>query len=114
MKNTVHHRSERPRAFSRLLGSLLLLGSLSLSACGYNEVVERDEDVKAALTRYEHRVRPPLIQMRRAGRRGADWLVPSTSTGLAARNALLRLATRPGFSRLLRPAIEAARENVLS
>ncbi|HWA78580.1 MAG TPA: LemA family protein [Polyangiaceae bacterium] len=47
MKNTVHHRSERPRAFSRLLGSLLLLGSLSLSACGYNEVVERDEDVKA-------------------------------------------------------------------
>jgi 2-polyprenyl-6-methoxyphenol hydroxylase-like FAD-dependent oxidoreductase len=89
--------------------------SLSLAAAYVlGEELVRDEDVKAALTRYEHRVRPPLIQMRRAGRRGADWLVPSSSTGLAARNALLRLASRPGFSRLLRPAIEAARENVLS
>jgi 2-polyprenyl-6-methoxyphenol hydroxylase-like FAD-dependent oxidoreductase len=88
--------------------------SLSLAAaCVLGEELSRDTDVKAALARYEHRVRPPLIQMRRAGRRGADWLVPSTGTGLAARNALLRLASRPGFSRLLRPAIEAARENVL-
>jgi 2-polyprenyl-6-methoxyphenol hydroxylase-like FAD-dependent oxidoreductase len=89
--------------------------SLSLAAAYVlGEELARDDDVKAALVRYEHRVRPPLIQMRRAGRRGADWLVPSTGTGLAARNALLRLASRPGFSRLLRPAIEAARENVLS
>jgi 2-polyprenyl-6-methoxyphenol hydroxylase-like FAD-dependent oxidoreductase len=89
--------------------------SLSLAAAYVlGEELARDDDVKAALMRYEHRVRPPLIQMRRAGRRGADWLVPSTGTGLAARNALLRLASRPGFSRLLRPAIEAARENVLS
>jgi 2-polyprenyl-6-methoxyphenol hydroxylase-like FAD-dependent oxidoreductase len=89
--------------------------SLSLAAAYVlAEELVRDSDVKAALIRYEHRVRPPLIQMRRAGRRGADWIVPSTGTGLAARNALLRLASRPGFSRLLRPAIEAARENVLS
>jgi 2-polyprenyl-6-methoxyphenol hydroxylase-like FAD-dependent oxidoreductase len=89
--------------------------SLSLAAAYVlGEELARDDDVKAALARYEHRVRPPLIQMRRAGRRGADWIVPSTGTGLAARNALLRLASRPGFSRLLRPAIEAARENVLS
>lgn len=89
--------------------------SLSLAAAYVlADELARDTDVKAALIRYEHRVRPPLIQMRRAGRRGADWLVPSTGTGLAARNALLRLASRPGFSRLLRPAIEAARENVLS
>ena len=71
------------------------------------------DDVKAALARYEHRVRPPLIQMRRAGRRAADWLVPSTGAGLMARNAILRMASRAGLSRLLRPAVEAARENVL-
>ena len=88
--------------------------SLSLAAAFVlGEELTRDEDVKSALTRYEHRVRPPLIQMRRTGRRSADWLVPSTATGLAARNALLRLASRPGLSRLLRPAVEAARENVL-
>ena len=88
--------------------------SLSLAAAFVlGEELTRDEDVKSALTRYEHRVRPPLIQMRRTGRRSADWLVPSTATGLAARNALLRLASRPGLSRLLRPAVEATRENVL-
>ena len=88
--------------------------SLSLAAAYVlGEELTRETDVKAALARYEHRVRPPLIHMRRAGRRGADWLVPSTGAGLMARNALLRLASRPGFSRLLRPVIDAARENVL-
>jgi LemA protein len=48
MKKTVHIRLDRSRAFPRFFGSLLLLGSLSLSACGYNEVVEKDEDVKAS------------------------------------------------------------------
>jgi 2-polyprenyl-6-methoxyphenol hydroxylase-like FAD-dependent oxidoreductase len=88
--------------------------SLSLAAAFVlGEELTRDEDVKAALARYEHRVRPPLIHMRRSGRRSADWLVPSTPAGLLARNALLRLASRPGLSRLLRPAVEAARENIL-
>jgi LemA protein len=48
MKKTVHIRPDRSRAFPRFFGSLLLLGSLSLPACGYNEVVEKDEDVKAS------------------------------------------------------------------
>jgi 2-polyprenyl-6-methoxyphenol hydroxylase-like FAD-dependent oxidoreductase len=88
--------------------------SLSLAAAYVlAEELCRDSDVKTALSRYEHRVRPPLIHMRRTGRRAADWLVPSTHTGLIARNALLRLAGRPGLSRLLRPAVEAAKENVL-
>jgi hypothetical protein len=30
-----------------------------------------------------------------------------------ARNALLRLASRPGLARLLRPVVDAAREDVL-
>jgi 2-polyprenyl-6-methoxyphenol hydroxylase-like FAD-dependent oxidoreductase len=77
------------------------------------EELTRDDDVKAALARYEHRVRPPLAQMRRAGRRSAEWLVPATATGIAARDAAIRLANIRGLSRLLRPAVSAAREDVL-
>jgi 2-polyprenyl-6-methoxyphenol hydroxylase-like FAD-dependent oxidoreductase len=88
--------------------------SLSLAAAFVlGEELTRTEDVKTALLRYEHRVRPPLIHMRRAGRRTADWLVPSTAARLMARNALLRLASRPGLARLLRPVVDAAREDVL-
>jgi 2-polyprenyl-6-methoxyphenol hydroxylase-like FAD-dependent oxidoreductase len=89
--------------------------SLSLAAAFVlGEELARTEDVKLALRRYEHRVRPQLIHMRRAGRRTVDWLVPSTSTRLVARNALLRLASRPGLARLLRPVVVAAHEDVLS
>lgn len=77
------------------------------------EELTRDEDVKGALARYEHRVRPPLAQMRRAGRRSAEWLVPETAVGIAARDAAIRLACIRGLSRLLRPAVSAAREDVL-
>jgi 2-polyprenyl-6-methoxyphenol hydroxylase-like FAD-dependent oxidoreductase len=88
--------------------------SLSLAAAFVlGEELTRTEDIKTALLRYEHRVRPPLIHMRRAGRRTADWLVPSTAARLMARNALLRLASRPGLARLLRPVVDAAREDVL-
>jgi 2-polyprenyl-6-methoxyphenol hydroxylase-like FAD-dependent oxidoreductase len=88
--------------------------SLSLAAAFVlGEELTSNTDVKEALAQYERHVRPPLIQMRRTGRRAADWLVPSTGAGLAARNAILRLASRPGLSRLLRPAVEAARESVL-
>lgn len=89
--------------------------SLSLAAAFVlAEELMRTEDVKAALQSYEHRVRPPLIHMRRAGRRTADWLVPSTPARLMARNALLRLASRTGFARLLRPVVDAAHEDVLT
>jgi 2-polyprenyl-6-methoxyphenol hydroxylase-like FAD-dependent oxidoreductase len=77
------------------------------------EELTRGDDVKLALARYEHRVRPPLAQMRRAGRKSADWLVPATAAGIAARDAAIRLASLRGLSRLLRPAVNAAREDVL-
>jgi 2-polyprenyl-6-methoxyphenol hydroxylase-like FAD-dependent oxidoreductase len=77
------------------------------------EELTRDNDVKGALARYEHRVRPPLAKMRRAGRRSAEWLVPATATGIAARDTAIRLASIRGLSRLLRPAVNAAREDVL-
>jgi 2-polyprenyl-6-methoxyphenol hydroxylase-like FAD-dependent oxidoreductase len=88
--------------------------SLSMAAAYVlAEELTRDEDVKTALSRYEHRVRPPLAQMRRAGRRSAEWLVPATAAGIAARNAAIRLAGIRGLSRLLRPAVSAAKEDVL-
>jgi 2-polyprenyl-6-methoxyphenol hydroxylase-like FAD-dependent oxidoreductase len=77
------------------------------------EELTRGDDVKLALARYEHRVRPPLAQMRRAGRKSAEWLVPATAAGIAARDAAIRLASIRGLSRLLRPAVNAAREDVL-
>jgi len=77
------------------------------------EELTRDDDVKSALARYEHRVRPPLARMRRAGRKSAEWLVPATATGIAARDAAVRLASIRGLSRLLRPAVAAARADVL-
>jgi len=89
--------------------------SLSLAAAYVlGEELSSGPDVKAALVRYEHRVRPPLVHMRRVGRKAADWLVPATPTGLVARNAVIRLASRPGFSWLLRPMAEAAREEILT
>jgi 2-polyprenyl-6-methoxyphenol hydroxylase-like FAD-dependent oxidoreductase len=89
--------------------------SLSLAAAYVlGEELSSGTDVKASLIRYEHRVRPPLIHIRRSGRRAADWLVPASNTGLVARNGLIRLAGRPGLARLLRPVVEAAREDILS
>ncbi|HEY1283373.1 MAG TPA: FAD-dependent monooxygenase [Steroidobacteraceae bacterium] len=89
--------------------------SLSLAAAYVlGEELCTGTDVKASLMRYEHRVRPPLIHIRRSGRRAADWLVPASNTGLVARNGLIRLASRPGLARLLRPVVEAAREDILS
>jgi 2-polyprenyl-6-methoxyphenol hydroxylase-like FAD-dependent oxidoreductase len=77
------------------------------------EELVSEPDVKVALSRYEHRVRPPLARMRRAGRSAAEWLVPATHAGIAARNAAIRLASIRGLERLLRPAVNAAREDVL-
>lgn len=77
------------------------------------EELTRNDDVKAALARYEHRVRPPLARMRRAGAKSAEWLVPATAARIAARDAAIRLASIRGLSRLLLPAISAAREDVL-
>ncbi len=89
--------------------------SLSLAAAFVlGEELCTGTDVKASLARYEHRVRPPLIHIRRSGRRAADWLVPASNTGLMARNGIIRLASRPGLARLLRPVVEAAREDILS
>jgi 2-polyprenyl-6-methoxyphenol hydroxylase-like FAD-dependent oxidoreductase len=88
--------------------------SLSLAASYVlAEELNREGDVKAALARYEHRVRPPLAQLRRAGRRAADWLVPATPAGILTRDAAIRLASIRGLSRLLRPVVNAAREDVI-
>lgn len=88
--------------------------SLSLAAaCVLAEELCGPLPVKEALLQYEHRVRPELIRMRRAGRRAAEWVVPATAAGIMARNAAIRLSSRPGLARLLRPVMEVAKETVL-
>jgi 2-polyprenyl-6-methoxyphenol hydroxylase-like FAD-dependent oxidoreductase len=62
-------------------------------------------DVAAALTRYEAQVKPAVERKQAAGRRTANWLVPSTRWRIAARNHFLQLASLPGLSGLLRPLL---------
>src|SRR5690606_4261629 len=74
--------------------------SLSLAAAYVlAEELNSGLPVKEALARYERRVRPPLIRMRRSGRRAADWFVPATAIGLILRNGIVRLANRKSLAR---------------
>jgi 2-polyprenyl-6-methoxyphenol hydroxylase-like FAD-dependent oxidoreductase len=67
--------------------------------------LRRGSDVSAALTRYETRVKPAVERKQAAGRRTAAWFVPDSRWRLAARNHVLRLATFPGLTGLLRPVL---------
>ncbi len=88
--------------------------SMSLAAaCVLAEELCSERNVKEALARYEHRVRPQLAQLRRAGRRAGDFLVASNSAGLMARNAAIRLSNRVGFARMLLPVGDAVNETLL-
>lgn len=47
--DAIQHRRVRPRSLSHFAQLLLVaLAALGLGSCGYNEVIERDEDVKAS------------------------------------------------------------------
>jgi 2-polyprenyl-6-methoxyphenol hydroxylase-like FAD-dependent oxidoreductase len=59
----------------------------------------------AALQRYETRVKPAVERKQAAGRRTAAWLVPDSRWRLAVRDRILRLATLPRFTGLLRPVL---------
>lgn len=70
--------------------------------------------VRDALERYEHRVRPAIVRIRRGVRKTAEWLVPATTAGIRARDLAIRLSRLPGLSGLIRPATEAINEDVLT
>jgi 2-polyprenyl-6-methoxyphenol hydroxylase-like FAD-dependent oxidoreductase len=57
--------------------------------------------IEAALTRWETRLRPLIAQKQEAGRRTADWFIPSTPFRLWVRNAVLNTTNWPPLSGLL-------------
>ncbi len=91
--------------------------SLSLAAAFVlGEELTRNEDVKTALGRYEHRVRPPLIaHMRRAGRKDCGLARPLNPPRASWRETRCYASRAGPASRaFLRPVVDAAREDVLT
>jgi 2-polyprenyl-6-methoxyphenol hydroxylase-like FAD-dependent oxidoreductase len=62
-------------------------------------------DVGAALTAYEHRVRPAIVKKQAAGRRTANWFVPDSQARIRARDVILRLSALHPLEWLLRPIL---------
>ncbi|WP_101790511.1 FAD-dependent oxidoreductase [Nonomuraea indica] len=58
-------------------------------------------DVLDALARYQRRMRPVVLEVQRFGRRFVHWMAPSGRWRIAARDAMLRLASLPGGGRIL-------------
>jgi 2-polyprenyl-6-methoxyphenol hydroxylase-like FAD-dependent oxidoreductase len=67
-----------------------------------DELPTAGTEVGPALARYEARLRPEVERCQAAGRRVADWFVPSTPTRLVIRDAVSRLMLWPGVRTLMR------------
>ena len=63
---------------------------------------EGEEDIAAALTRYESKLRPLVQKRQQAGRRSARWFVPEDRARLVVRDAVMRMTTSSLASRVLR------------
>lgn len=74
-------------------GAHLLAGELARA--------DRHTGVSQALTRYEQRWQPVVRDRQAAGRRAAEWFLPSSRSRLLLRRAVLRLTRTPGLGRLL-------------
>jgi 2-polyprenyl-6-methoxyphenol hydroxylase-like FAD-dependent oxidoreductase len=61
--------------------------------------------VDIALGWYQIHLADQMARRRASTRRAAQWLIPSSRTELAFRNAVLRTASLPGVQRLLGPAV---------
>jgi 2-polyprenyl-6-methoxyphenol hydroxylase-like FAD-dependent oxidoreductase len=71
--------------------SLAVAGAFVLA----EEMERAGNDVRAALARYERRVKPAASRVQAAGRRLASWFVPESSARLKVRNVALRAAVWP-------------------
>jgi 2-polyprenyl-6-methoxyphenol hydroxylase-like FAD-dependent oxidoreductase len=95
----------------------LLAGQGASMAMGGAYVLARelrgDGSIEMGLARYEAWVKPAIERKQLAGRRTADWIVPSSRWRIAARNMALRLAGLPGLSWLLRPVLASGTESVV-
>lgn len=66
------------------------------------ELARSDDDVPAALARYEGRLRPDVEEVQRAGRRLAGWFVPGSSLQRAIGDLFTRMIEWPLAWRLVR------------
>lgn len=79
--------------------SMAMSGAYTLA----EELAEaREEDIAAALARYEGKLKPPVEKRQKAGRRTARWFVPDNRATLAVRDAAMRTTTSSLASLLLR------------
>jgi 2-polyprenyl-6-methoxyphenol hydroxylase-like FAD-dependent oxidoreductase len=61
-----------------------------------------DRDISDALANYERRLKPSIEQKQSAGRRMADWFVPSSDLRLSLRDLGLKVALWPVVSSMVR------------
>lgn len=91
------------QAVSLLAGqgaSMAMAGAFALAT----ELAAR-ADLPAALAAYERRVQPVIAAKQAAGRRTANWFVPSSWARIRVRDAALRLSTLRPLEWLLRPVL---------
>jgi 2-polyprenyl-6-methoxyphenol hydroxylase-like FAD-dependent oxidoreductase len=69
-------------------------------------------DIPLALVGYQHDLGPVVARQQRAGRRAANWIIPSARWQISLRDAVVRTAGLPGLSRLLAPLIAGADAHV--
>lgn len=87
------------QAVSLLAGqgaSLAMAGAYVLAAC-----LADASSVTGALRRYETHWRPVVVEKQAAGRRGAEWFLPTSRARVYARRVMLGLAVLPGMESLL-------------
>jgi 2-polyprenyl-6-methoxyphenol hydroxylase-like FAD-dependent oxidoreductase len=77
------------------------------------ELRDGNGPVKKCLAGYEARLKPMIERKQTAGRRTADWIVPPSQWRITARNVVLRLASLPGLSWLVRPVLTSGTESVV-
>ena len=77
--------------------SLAMGGAYVLAEC-----LQQCDDYAAAFQRYEHRVRPYVVEQQRNARRFMKMFLPSTSLGISAQRAILNVIFKPQLTWLLR------------
>jgi 2-polyprenyl-6-methoxyphenol hydroxylase-like FAD-dependent oxidoreductase len=70
------------------------------------------EDIPLALAAYQRDLAPIVARQQRAGRRAANWIIPSARWQITLRDTIVRAAGLPGLSRLLAPLIAGADAHV--
>ncbi len=91
------------QAVSLLAGqgaSLAMAGAYVLADC-----LADASSVAGALRRYETHWRPVVVEKQAAGRRGAEWFLPTSRARVYLRRVMLGLAVLPGMESLLGSAL---------